>query len=108
MKPASLQDEDDRSALASKRRRVSITTYDDGTASVTFTGPAAELKAFHQRLEAFARAISHGNFASLTATDPADVDVSELGGINSLLFDIVTRVTPPLTVAVSVQRRETP
>ena len=108
MKAASLQDEDDRSALASKRRRVSITTYDDGTASVTFTGPAAELKAFHQRLEAFARAISHGNFASLTATDPGDVDVSELGGINSLMFDIATRVTPQLTVEVTAQGSGTP
>src|SRR5699024_6123395 len=108
MKAASLQDEDDRSALASKRRRVSITTSDDGAASVTFTGPAAELKAFHQRLEAFARAISHGNFASLPATDPGDVDVSELGGINSLMFDIATRVTPQLTVEVTAQGSGTP
>ena len=107
MKAASLQDEDDRSALASKRRRVSITTYDDGTASVTFTGPAAELKAFHQRLEAFARAISHGNFASLTAIDPGDVDVSELGSINSLMFDIATRVTPQLTIEVTAQENGT-
>lgn len=107
MKAASLQDEDDRSALASKRRRVSITTYDDGTASVTFTGPAAELKAFHQRLEAFARAIRHGNFASLTATDPGDVDVSELGSINSLMFDIATRVTPQLSIEVAARENGT-
>ncbi|WP_209324456.1 HNH endonuclease signature motif containing protein [Brevibacterium renqingii] len=106
MKAASMQDEDDRSALASRRRRVSITTYEDGTASVTLTGPAAELKAFHQRLEAFARAIRHGNIASLTAADPGDVDVSALGSIDSLMFDIATRVTPQLTIEVTAHDTE--
>lgn len=101
MKAASMQDEDDRSDLASQRRRVSITTYKDGTASVVLSGPSAELKAFHQRLEAFARAIRHGNIASLVATDVNDVDVSELGSIDSLMYDIATRVTPQLTIEVT-------
>lgn len=101
MKAASMQDEDDRSELASQRRRVSITTYKDGTASVVLSGPAAELKAFHQRLEAFARAIRNGNIASLVATDVNDVDVSELGSIDSLMYDIATRVTPQLTIEVT-------
>ncbi|MDN5635742.1 MAG: HNH endonuclease, partial [Brevibacterium sp.] len=43
------------------RRRVDISTGDDGTAYLTLTGPAPELNACYRRVEAFARSVYTGN-----------------------------------------------
>src|SRR5699024_1732200 len=64
MKIATRVPVDDRLEVAAKRRRVDITTYPDGTASVLLSGTAVELKAFYLRIEAFARAIRKGNIAA--------------------------------------------
>ncbi|WP_209324486.1 HNH endonuclease signature motif containing protein [Brevibacterium renqingii] len=98
---AALLPVDDRLEVAAKRRRVDITTYPDGTASVTLSGPAVELKAFYLRIEAFARAIRNGNISALTDENIAGIEVGEQDGIAALMFDIATRATPQMTIAVT-------
>ena len=107
MKIATLVPVDDRLEVASKRRRVDITTYPDGTASVLLSGPAVELKAFYLRIEAFARAISKGNISALTHEDTAGVDVGEQDSIAALMFDIATRATPQMAITVTTRNTTT-
>ncbi|PCC44919.1 hypothetical protein CIK64_18275, partial [Brevibacterium aurantiacum] len=47
----------DRAETAARRRRVDIDTFKDGTACLSLTGPAAEVNASFQRIQAMARAI---------------------------------------------------
>lgn len=100
-KVAALEPVEDRLEEASKRRRVDITTYPDGTAAVTLSGPAAELKAYFLRLEAFARAIASGQIAEFTTEDTTGMDVVDERSINALMFDISTRTRPQLTIEVT-------
>ncbi|MDK8433653.1 MULTISPECIES: HNH endonuclease signature motif containing protein [unclassified Brevibacterium] len=100
-KVAALEPVEDRLKEASKRRRVDITTYPDGTAAVTLSGPAAELKAYFLRLEAFARAIASGQIAEFTTEDTSSMDVVDERSINALMFDISTRTRPQLTIEVT-------
>ncbi len=101
LKIAALVPVDDRTELAEKRRRVDIMTYPDGTASVTLSGPAVELNAFYLRIEAFARAIRNGNISALTDENTAGFEVADQDSIAALMFDIATRATPQMTIAVT-------
>lgn len=102
MKIAALDPEDDRLEEASKRRRVDVNTYPDGTASLTLSGPAAELKAYYLRLEAFARAIRSGNITAFTDESTSGAEVLEERSIDALMFDICTRTRPQLSIQVTV------
>lgn len=102
-KIAVLQTNDERLEVASKRRRVDITTYSDGTASVLLSGPAPELKAFHLRLEAFARAVRSGNISAFTDEFAEGAEIIEERSINALMFDICTRTRPQLTIEVTTR-----
>ncbi len=101
LKIAALVPVDDRVELAERRRRVDIMTYPDGTASVTLSGPAVELNAFYLRIEAFARAIRNGNISALTEENTAGLEVADQDSIAALMFDIATRATPQMAIAVT-------
>ncbi|UVI36161.1 HNH endonuclease signature motif containing protein [Brevibacterium spongiae] len=101
LKIASLIPVEDRLDVAAKRRHVDITTYADGTASVLLSGPAVELQAFYLRIEAFARAIRKGNISAFTDHDLSAAEVGEQDGIAALMFDIATRATPQMLIAVT-------
>lgn len=101
LKIASLVPVEDRLEVAARRRRVDITTYADGTASVMLSGPAVELQAFFLRIEAFARAIRNGNISAFTDQDVSGIDVGEQDSIAALMFDIATRATPQMVIAVT-------
>lgn len=100
-KVAALQSADERLEEAAKRRRVSFTNYPDGTAAVTLSGPAPELKAFYLRIEAFARAFRSGNISAFTDEFASGAEVIEERSIDALMFDICTRVAPQLTIDVT-------
>lgn len=100
-KVATLEPVEDRLEEASKRRRVSITTYPDGTAAVTLSGPAADLKAYILRLEAFARAIKAGQISEFTSDDTTGINVVDERSLDALMFDISTRTRPQLTIEVT-------
>lgn len=101
LKIASLVPVEDRLEVAARRRRVDITTYADGTASVMLSGPAVELQAFFLRIEAFARAIRNGNISAFTDQDVSGMEVGEQDSIAALMFDIATRATPQMVIAVT-------
>ncbi|MGO3022266.1 MAG: HNH endonuclease signature motif containing protein [Brevibacterium sp.] len=101
LKIAAIVPVDDRTELAEKRRRIDIMTYPDGTASVTLSGPAVELNAFYLRIEAFARAIRNGTISALTDENIAGLEVADQDSIAALMFDIATRATPQMTIAVT-------
>ncbi|WP_228282611.1 HNH endonuclease signature motif containing protein [Brevibacterium atlanticum] len=101
LKIAAIVPVDDRTELASKRRHVDITTYPDGTASVTLMGPAVELKAFYLRIEAFARAIRNGQISAFTDVDLSGLEMDDQDSIAALMFDIATRATPQMAIAVT-------
>nr|WP_245162094.1 HNH endonuclease signature motif containing protein [Brevibacterium marinum] len=102
MKLAALDPEEDRLEEASKRRRVDVNTYPDGTASLTLSGPAADLKAYYLRLEAFARSIRSGNITAFTDEFTTGAEVMEDRSIDALMFDICTRTRPQLSIQVTV------
>lgn len=102
MKVAVLDPAWDRMEEASKRRRVDINTYPDGTACLTLSGPAPELKAYYLRLEAFARAIRSGNITAFTDEFASGAQVVEERSIDALMFDICTRTRPQLSIQVTV------
>ena len=101
LKIAAIVPVDDRAELAKKRRRVDIMNCPDGTASVTLSGPAVELNAFYLRIEAFARAIRSGNLSALTEESTAGLEVADQDSIAALMFDIATRATPQMSIAVT-------
>ncbi|WP_253720100.1 HNH endonuclease signature motif containing protein [Brevibacterium renqingii] len=82
------------------RRRVDISTGDDGTAYLTLTGPAPELQACYKRIEAFARSVCKSNTGAfsdqLKAGDCFDDDRT----ISALMFDILTRTRPQLKLRI--------
>jgi hypothetical protein len=101
LKIAAIVPVDDRTEIAAKRRHVDIITYPDGNASVILTGPAVELKAFYLRIEAFARAIRNGQISAFTDVDLAGIEMEDQDSIAALMFDIATRATPTMSIAVT-------
>lgn len=101
MKIAVLEPLEERVEEASKRRRVAITTGDDGTACLTLTGPAPELQACYIRIAAFARAIRSGNIAPFNDQVEPGTSIDDNRGIDALMFDILTRTCPQLNIQVT-------
>lgn len=101
MKIAALEPLEERMEEASKRRRVSITTTADGTAFLTLSGPAPELQACYLRIAAFARAIRSGNIAAFSDQLEPGTAIDDDRGIDALMFDILTRTVPQLSIQVT-------
>lgn len=100
MKIAILQPVEERTRQAHERRRVDVTTYPDGSACLTLTGPAADLQALYVRIEAFAKAIRNGNTAAFADQLPEDAEIEDERGIDALMFDILTRTVPQVRIQV--------
>ncbi|MGO3309178.1 MAG: HNH endonuclease signature motif containing protein [Brevibacterium aurantiacum] len=88
----------DRAETAARRRRVDIDTFKDGTACLSLTGPAAEVNASFQRIQAMARAIYAGN--SNTFNLAPGVEIIDERTISNLMFDIAIRPQPKLSIKV--------
>lgn len=101
MKIAVLEPLEERVEEASKRRRVDITTTPDGTAYLTLAGPAPELQACYLRIAAFARAIRSGNIAAFNDQLEPGAAIDDDRGIDALMFDILTRTIPQLSIQVT-------
>src|SRR5699024_2697401 len=78
------------------RRRVDISTGDDGTAYLTLTGPAPELQACYKRLEAFVRAVYKGNTSAFSDQLKTGDCFDDDRAISALMFDVLTRTRPQL------------
>lgn len=101
MKIAVVEPLEERMEEASKRRRVDITTTADGTAFLTLAGPAPELQACYLRIAAFARAIRSGNIAAFSDQLEPGTEIDDDRGIDALMFDILTRTIPQLSIQVT-------
>ena len=93
-----LEPAEDRAETVARRRRVDVDTFKDGTACMSITGPAAEAHASFQRIQAMARAI-HAGQANTFNLAPG-VEVIDERTISNLMFDIVTRPQPKLSIKV--------
>ncbi|MBX4420578.1 hypothetical protein K4H00_21485, partial [Mycobacterium tuberculosis] len=91
LKVSIVQPEEERTEAAHERRRVGITTFPDGTACLTLTGPSAELQACYLRIEASAPATRNGNTAAPTDQMPAGATIPDDRSIDGLMFDTITR-----------------
>lgn len=83
------------------RRRVDISTGDDGTAYLTLTGPAPELHACYRRVEAFARAVYTGNTAAFGDQLGRGETFDDDRGIDALMLDIFTCTRPQLKLRIT-------
>ncbi|SDT01066.1 HNH endonuclease [Brevibacterium sandarakinum] len=83
------------------RRRVDISTGDDGTAYLTLTGPAPELNACYRRVEAFARAVYTGNITAFGDQLNPGETFDDDRGIDALMLDIFTRTRPQLKLRIT-------
>lgn len=93
-----LEPAEDRAEAAARRRRVDVDTFKDGTACMTLTGPAAEVHASFQRIQAMARAIHAGETNTFNLAP--GVEVVDERTISNLMFDIATRPQPKLNIKV--------
>lgn len=107
LKVSIVQPEEERTEAAHERRRVGITTFPDGTACLTLTGPSAELQACYLRIEAFARAIRNGNTAAFTDQMPAGAIIDDDRSIDALMFDIITRTIPQARIHIRAHDTDT-
>lgn len=95
---AVLEPVDDRSQTAKERRRVDLHTYKNGSACMSLTGPAEELHACYLRVEAMARAIHSRRGAAFDL--PPGVEIIDDRAFDNLMYDIVTRPQPKLSIKV--------
>ncbi|MCF2571248.1 HNH endonuclease signature motif containing protein [Brevibacterium sp. UCMA 11754] len=93
-----LEPAEDRAETAARRRRVDVDTFKDGTACMTLTGPAAEVHASFQRIQAMARAIHTGQANTFNLAP--GIEVIDERTISNLMFDIATRPQPKLSIRV--------
>ena len=122
-----------RAANAHRNRSVSYWVNDDGTATLSLTGPVLEMEAFYQRVRGTARAIMANHIEPFTArlTDEqqalfitenngevSEVRVGDLGRVevdddrlmDQLTLDLITGAKPSTTLRVRVTRtgKQTP
>ncbi|MCF2572811.1 HNH endonuclease [Brevibacterium sp. UCMA 11754] len=83
------------------RRRVDISTGDDGTAYLTLTGPAPELTACYRRVEAFARSVYKGNTSAFGDQLNPGESFKDNRGIDALMLDIFTRTRPQVKLRIT-------
>ena len=100
LKIAATQPPEDTQKNVALRRRVDISTGDDGTAYLTLTGPAPELQACYKRLEAFARAVYKGNTSAFSDQLKTGDCFDDDRAISALMFDVLTRTRPQLKLRV--------
>jgi hypothetical protein len=100
LKIAATQAPEDTLENVALRRRVDLTTGDDGTAYLTLTGPAPELQACFRRLDAFSRAVYKSNTAAFSDQLKAGDSFDEDRSISALMFDILTRTRPQMKLRV--------
>ena len=112
---------------AHRNRSVSYWVNDDGTATLSLTGPVLEMEAFYQRVRGTARAIMANHIEPFTATltdeqqalfitedngDVSEVRVGDLGRVevdddrlmDQLTLDLITGAKPSTTLRVRVTR----
>src|SRR5699024_5580393 len=100
LKIAATQPPEDTQKNVALRRRVDISTGDDGTAYLTLTGPAPELQACYKRLEAFVRAMYKGNTSAFSDQLKTGDCFDDARAISALMFDVLTRTRPQLKLRV--------
>ncbi|WP_166972404.1 HNH endonuclease signature motif containing protein [Brevibacterium atlanticum] len=100
LKIAATQAPEDTLKNVALRRRVDLTTGDDGTAYLTLTGPAPELQACFRRLDAFARAVYKSNTSAFSDQLKAGDCFDEDRSISALMFDILTRTRPQMKLRI--------
>ncbi|MGX6450633.1 HNH endonuclease signature motif containing protein [Brevibacterium paucivorans] len=116
-----------RAVNARRNRSVSYWVNDDGTATLSLTGPVLEMEAFYQRVRGTARAIMSNHIEPFTArlTDEqqalfitenngevSEVRVGDLGRVevdddrlmDQLTLDLITGAKPSTTLRVRVTR----
>ncbi|MBM7817494.1 hypothetical protein JOE56_002188 [Brevibacterium paucivorans] len=116
-----------RAENAKRNRSVSYWVNDDGTATLSLTGPVLEMEAFYQRVRGTARAIMANHIEPFTATltdeqqalfitenngDVSEVRVGDLGRVevdddrlmDQLTLDLITGAKPSTTLRVRVTR----
>ena len=124
---AMLTTPESRSETARRHRSVSYWVNDDGTATLSLTGPVLEMEAFYQRVRGTARAIMSNHIEPFTATltdeqqalfitenngDVSEVRVGDLGRVevdddrlmDQLTLDLITGAKPSTTLRVRVTR----
>ena len=112
---------------AKRNRSVSYWVNDDGTATLSLTGPVLEMEAFYQRVRGTARAIMANHIEPFTATltdeqqalfitenngEVSEVRVGDLGRVevdddrlmDQLTLDLITGAKPSTTLRVRVTR----
>ena len=112
---------------ARRNRSVSYWVNDDGTATLSLTGPVLEMEAFYQRVRGTARAIMANHIEPFTARltdeqqalfitenngDVSEVRVGDLGRVevdddrlmDQLTLDLITGAKPSTTLRVRVTR----
>ncbi|MDK8346220.1 MAG: HNH endonuclease [Brevibacterium sp. UMB1308B] len=110
---------------AKRNRGVSYWVNDDGTATLSLTGPVLEMEAFYQRVRGTARAILANHIEPFTATltdeqqslfitekngDTTEVRVGDLGRVevdddrlmDQLTLDLITGAKPSTTLRIRV------
>ena len=116
-----------RAENAKRNRSVSYWVNDDGTATLSLTGPVLEMEAFYQRVRGTARAIMANHIEPFTATltdeqqalfitedngEVSEVRVGDLGKVevdddrlmDQLTLDLITGAKPSTTLRVRVTR----
>ncbi|MCG7299630.1 HNH endonuclease [Brevibacterium sp. ACRRH] len=124
---AMLTTPESRSETARRHRSVSYWVNDDGTATLSLTGPVLEMEAFYQRVRGMARAIMANHIEPFTATltdeqqalfitdnngEVSEVRVGDLGRVevdddrlmDQLTLDLITGAKPSTTLRVRVTR----
>ena len=88
----------DRTELATKRRRIDVEGYKDGSACLTVSGPSAEIFACYNRIQGMALAVYGKNKSAFNL--PVGVEISDDRSISQLEYDLFTRPVPELKVKV--------
>ena len=124
---AMLTTPESRSETARRNRSVSYWVNDNGTATLSLTGPVLEMEAFYQRVRGTARAIMSNHIEPFTARltdeqqalfitenngDVSEVRVGDLGRVevdddrlmDQLTLDLITGAKPSTTLRVRVTR----
>ncbi|RBP65109.1 HNH endonuclease [Brevibacterium sanguinis] len=101
LKVVTLQPISETIERTSVRRRVDFDSDGHGTGFLTLTGPAPELYACYRRVEAFARTIHAGNTSAFGTQLQPDERVDDPRGVAALMYDILSRTCPEVTVTVT-------
>ncbi|MFE2741727.1 HNH endonuclease signature motif containing protein [Brevibacterium sediminis] len=88
----------DNTELATKRRRVDVEGYKDGSACLTVSGPSAEIFACYNRIQGMALAVHGKNKSAFNL--PLGIEISDDRSISQLEYDLFTRPVPELKVKV--------